>query len=73
MSKINEDLLDVLSIVNFIIGVANFDQNLTQSDKQDLVQKLDQTTREVLNRAQAHLQMQDEKLDMILERLRNDS
>ena len=33
--RFNEDMLDALTLVSFMIGVANYNENLTQNDKSD--------------------------------------
>lgn len=64
-----QNLLDALTAVGFIIGMLNFEENLTQSDKQEIMSALDEKTQRVLTSIDIHLQMQDEKLNKILERL----
>ena len=62
----NNSLLDVLNVVSFLIGVANYNENLTQTDKQELIHKLDKQTSELLSQLNAHLERQDENIDKIL-------
>ena len=71
MSKYNEDLLDTLSILGFIIGIANYNENLTQSDKQDIVENLDKSARIAIDEIHQHLEAQDAKLDELLRRTDN--
>ena len=63
------DFLDLISIMSFIVGLINLDENVTQSDKQelqhDLADKADMLLQEIHN----HLEKQDIKLDHILKRL----
>ena len=54
------DLLDTLSVLSFLIGVMNLEENLTQGDLQDKTQL-------ILDEIHGHLQEQDEKIDRILE------
>ena len=67
--------LDTISLISFLIGVMNLNENLTQSDKQDLVQELNKKAEQLLTEIHTHLENQDKKLDKILELLeaRNDS
>ena len=61
------DFLDILSIASFVIGLENLQENITQGDMQELEHYI---TDEIHN----HLEIQDRKLDLILERLKeNDS
>ena len=61
--------LDIITILGFSIGIANFNENITQSDMQDLKKRLSDRIEDVLNDIHHHLQEQDEKIDMILEEL----
>ena len=54
------DLLDTLSVLSFLIALMNLDENLTQGDLADKAQL-------ILDEIHGHLQMQDEKIDKILE------
>lgn len=64
---------DILDKLSFLIGILNLEENLTQSDKQEIVNKFDQKTQELLHDIHAHLRMQDEKLDKIIKLLENQS
>ena len=65
--------LDTLSILSFIIGTMNFNENLTQGDKQDLLQEFSTKADVLLKEIHSHLEKQDNKLDNILEEISNDS
>ena len=60
----NEQLsfIDLLSILSFCIGLMNLDINITQED-------VDSQTQTILNELHGHLEVQDYKLDNIIERL----
>lgn len=62
----NLDFLDIINIVSFAIAIANYNENLNQSDKQELIHKLDKQTSELLSQLNAHLERQDENIDKIL-------
>lgn len=64
------DFLDVLNICSFMIGLKNLEENLNQSDKQELIHDLNQKTDYLLNEINKHLEIQDEKIDKILEILK---
>ena len=49
MDDNNLQFLDLLNIMSFIIGVMNYNENLTQGDKQDLMSALDEKTENLLN------------------------
>lgn len=61
--------IDLLSMASFCIGLMNLDENLTQSDIQNLQKEVDEKTKTLLNEIHSHLQIQDDKLDNILSRL----
>ena len=65
----NDNLLNAIQIVSFIVGVLNYNENLTQNDKDDIMQKLDQQTKEILQNVEKQLQEQNVLLKSILERL----
>ena len=54
--------IDLLSIMSFLIGVMNLDLNVTAED-------IDSQTQTLLNEIHTHLELQDNKLDNIIERL----
>ena len=66
MNKQQYDLLDVLNILSFVIGLLNYDENLTQNDKQELLEELDNQTTTLLEEIHAHLKEQDIKIEEIL-------
>ena len=59
-------MIDILSVLSFIISVINLDENLSQSDKQDLQNDLSNKIEKVINEIHGHLEQQDIKLDNIL-------
>lgn len=61
--------LDLLSLVNFIIGLQNLDMNIDQNDMQELQHEFNKTMREAVQEVHQHLEIQDEKIDEILKRL----
>lgn len=65
----NQDLLDAMTFVSFIVGMANYNENLTQSDKDDLIKGLDQKTNAMLARIEQDLEEQNTMLREILSRL----
>ncbi|MBR4377272.1 MAG: hypothetical protein IKP50_00070 [Bacilli bacterium] len=73
MLKENEQLglLDIISIMSFIIALMNLDENLTQNDKQELIEELSNKTNLMLTEIHTHLEVQDNKLDKIMEALNN--
>ena len=66
----NQDFLNALQLVSFIVGVQNYKENLTQNDKDDIMNSLDQQTKDILTKVQNEIERQNEMLEEILERLR---
>ena len=61
--------IDLLSIASFAISLENLEENMTQSDKQDLQQELSDKADLLLKEIHQHLEQQDKKIDEILRRL----
>ena len=55
----NDRMLDILTVLSFIIGLENLDENINQSDIQKLAQN-------ILSEIHGHLEEQDRKLDIII-------
>ena len=53
----------------FIIGILNYNENLTQGDKQELMHEIDNKISLVLDKVQKHLEIQDKQLNIIIKRL----
>nr|DAQ28216.1 MAG TPA: hypothetical protein [Caudoviricetes sp.] len=56
------DILDILNILSFVIGVKNLNENLSQNTAEDL---LSVAVKEI----HEHLSEQDRKIDLILKKL----
>lgn len=54
------DLLDMLTIVSFFIGVANYEENVDQST-------MDETVKKAVEDIHRHLKTQDQKIEKILD------
>ena len=65
----NKDLLDAVSIVSFLIGIANYNENLSQSDKDDLMAKFDEQTNAILVSLKDEIEEQNKMLQHIIELL----
>lgn len=60
------NLIDLLSILSFLIALENLGMNISQSD-------LDDKTKLLLDEIHGHLEKQDEMLQRIERKLNNDS
>ena len=67
----NQDMLDTLSVLSFVMGIANYNENLTQNDKDDIMKRLDQQTKDILIEVQRSLEEQNDMLIEILRRMDN--
>lgn len=65
--------LDVITLISFIIGLMNLEENLTQGDKQELQEDLSNKADFLLKEIHYHLKLQDKQLQEILEVLRHDN
>lgn len=65
----SQDFMDALSLVSFMVGIANYNENLSQSDKDDLMTSLDKKTNSMLDRLEKDLEEQNIMLREILEKL----
>lgn len=65
----DKNFLDAVEIVAFIIGVLNYEENLTQDDKDDILKYLDNQTKTILTRIETELEKQNAMLREILDRL----
>ena len=51
--------MDILGVVSFVLGLANYTENLSQTQFQDELNK-------AVTDIHRHLQIQDDKIDLIL-------
>lgn len=65
----NDDFLDALAVVGFVISIANYNENLSQSDKDDILEQFSQRADSMLQRLEDDLEEQNEMLRDILDRI----
>ena len=58
--------LDTIAFISFIVGILNLEENLTQGDKQDLLEEFNDKASYLLTEIHTHLEEQDHKLDKII-------
>ena len=68
-SLFSDDFLESLTVVGFIIGVLNYDENLSQSDKQDMIESFDNKIEKLLEHLDQEIDKQNGMLKEIIERL----
>lgn len=69
MRIMDENFMDALSLASFYLGLANLEENLTQSDKDDLMGKLDVQANAILERIHGELEEQNRVLRDISSKL----
>lgn len=67
MNYQSNDFDILINRISLLLGILNLQENLTQSDKQDIVDNFNQKAEELMSKINAHLQLQDQKIDRILE------
>ena len=65
----NDDFIDVLSVVSFIVGIMNYEENLSQSDKDDIIRKSSEDAQRILEHIDKHVDDQNSMLRDIISRL----
>lgn len=65
----DQETLNIIAILSFLVGIANYNENLTQSDKDDIMHGLDKQTTDILNKVQESLNEQNKMLKEILNKL----
>lgn len=63
------NFLDLINLMSFCISLMNLNENITQNDKQEMMQELSKKTDLLLREIHQHLENQDKKIDMILEKI----
>lgn len=65
-------LSDLLGIYSIYLSFKNLELNLTQSDKEQILQEVDVNSGKILDRIEQHLINQDKLLREIKEQIKND-
>lgn len=61
-NDLNLDIIDIISVMSFIIGVKNYDENVSQNT-------MDKTVASAVRDIHNHLEAQDMRIDKIIELL----
>ena len=69
----NQQFIDTINVLDFLISTQNFRQNTEQTDKQELEEHFNIKLESLLGEIHAHLEAQDKKLDSIIKRLDGDT
>ena len=68
-SLFNDDFLDAISVVSFMISIMNYNENLSQSDKDDIIQEFSARAEAMLQQLEDDLEEQNCMLREIIKRL----
>ncbi len=66
MAKYNQDFLDTIDVLGFLLDVMNYEENLKQSDNDDIMNSLDRKSDLLLKKLEADIAVQNAMLDEIL-------
>lgn len=69
---LSQDFLDYIACLSVAISIVNYKENLEQSTNDDLMKAIDEKTTTLLNGLKKDLQKQNEMLEILLERTKND-
>lgn len=69
MANYDPGFIDTLNLLSFIVGVKNYQENLTQNDKAEIMNRLDEQTKEILLNVKEELEKQNTMLAKILQEL----
>jgi len=64
------EFLDILNIISFSINMMNLNENLTQGDKQEILEDFSRKADSLLKEIHKHLSIQDAKIDEILKEIK---
>ena len=64
-----QGFIDAVNMASFILSIMNYQENLTQNDKSEILQNSQNVSDTIINRIDSHLQEQDRKIDKIIELL----
>lgn len=69
----NNNFVDTINVLDFLISLQNLQQNTEQTDMQELEEHFNNQLKGVLGEIHSHLEAQDKKLDMIMKKLESDN
>ena len=68
-----QQFADALNIAGFLLSMLNYRENLTQNDKSEILQNSQNVSDAIINKIDKHLQLQDKKIDYIIQMLEQKS
>jgi hypothetical protein len=70
---LNQNFVDYVNLMDLAISLQNLRSNTSQEDRQKLEEHFNDKLNILLEEIHGHLQQQDKKIDLILEKLEGDS
>lgn len=67
----NDNFFDWINMVSFFIGILNLKENLTQGDKQDIMDEFDNKVKELLDKINFIISSQNDKINEINDKVNN--
>lgn len=64
----NNDFINALNVASFFVGLKNLQENLSQNDKQELMEKFDDQTRTLLRKVEDAVNEQNKMLRELLDK-----
>lgn len=68
-----QSFLNAVTIADFLLGMLNYRENLTQNDKSEILQNSQNVSDTIIDKIDKHLQLQDKKIDYIIKILEKKS
>ena len=65
----NENFINTINVLDFLISLQNLQENTAQTDKQELEQHFNDKLNTLLGEIHSHLEEQDHKLNIIMKKL----
>lgn len=65
----NEEFINAVNIASLVIDIMNYQENLTQTDKAEILQNSQDISDLIIDKIDSHLQNQDKKIDLILQKI----
>lgn len=65
----NQNFVDTINVLDFLISLQNLKENTVQTDKQELEEHFNTKLSSLLGEIQSHLEEQDRKINLIMNKL----
>lgn len=65
----NNNFIDTVNVLDFLISMKNLQENTAQTDQQNFEERVNEKIQLALKEIHNHLQEQDKKIDLIIKKL----